>query len=142
LKSEGRLLALDYGSVRVGLALSDPLRILARPAGVLPRSPALISTIQGLIEQESVCLVVVGVPYAPDGGLGAKGTEVMHFVEDLRKAVTVPVDTWDESGTSVDARALMIRSGKKKKQREHKGSVDERAAALLLQQYIEAHGKN
>ena len=139
-KSEWRIMALDYGSVRVGVALSDPLRIIARGAGVLANDARLLDRLRALAAGEEVRHVVVGIPYAPDGGLGAKGEEVMRFVEQLRTALGLPVDTWDESRTSVEARAALVRSGMKKKQREARGSVDEMAARLLLQEFMENHG--
>lgn len=139
-KSEWRIMALDYGSVRVGVALSDPLRIIARGAGVLANDARLLDRLRALAAGEEVRHVVVGMPYAPDGGLGVKGEEVMRFVERLRTTLGLPVDTWDESRTSVEARAALVRSGMKKKQREARGSVDEMAARLLLEEFMENHG--
>ena len=133
----GRVLGIDYGSRRVGIALSDPLRVLARGAGTMENTPGLVTAVAGLIREEQVVLVVVGMPYGPDGGQGGKAEEVGRFVEELRGAVEVPVETWDESYTSVNARQAFIDGGMKKKQRQEKGRVDEMAARLLLQEYLE-----
>jgi putative Holliday junction resolvase len=78
------------------------------------------------------------MPYAPDGGRGKKGEEVDRFVAELRGAVSVPVETWDESFTSVNAQRAFIAGGMKRKQRQQKGRVDEMAARLLLEDYLES----
>ena len=142
LKNEGRVLALDYGTVRIGLALSDPLRIIAGGAGVLPNDARLLDRMRALVATEGVSVILVGVPYAPDGGLGAKGEEVSKFVDRLRSVTGVPVETWDESRTSVEASAILAHAGMKKKKREAKGSVDEMAARLLLQEYLDHHASS
>jgi putative Holliday junction resolvase len=140
----GRILAIDYGSVRVGLAVCDPLRVTTRGAGTISNAPDLISRLAALVQSEDVVEIVVGMPYAPDGGLGAKGEQVKKFVERLAPAVTVPVRTWDESQTTVAARRRMRDGGMKQKQRREKGKVDEMAARILLEDYLEhassAHG--
>lgn len=135
--ARGRVMAIDYGARRVGVAVSDPLRILAAGRGTLENSPALLTELQSLIAAEDITLVVVGMPYAPDGGMGKKGEEVGAFVELLRRTVEVPVETWDESFTSVRAQRAFIEGGMKKKQRQEKGRVDEMAARLLLQEFLE-----
>jgi putative holliday junction resolvase len=134
----GRVLGIDYGSKRVGLALSDPLRVLASGAGVLPNSRSLISTLACFVAEHFVVEVVVGMPYAPDGGAGQKGREVEEFILHLRGAMSVPVATWDESFTTVEASAAIRRGGMKKKQRQKKGVLDEMAARLLLQEYLDS----
>ena len=134
----GRLMGIDYGTRRVGLALSDPLRIVTRGAGTLENTPDLAEAIAGRVRDEQVVLVVVGMPYAPDGGPGAKGEEVGRFIEILRARISVPVEVWDESFTSVDARQAFIEGGMKKRKRQEKGRVDEMAARLLLQGYMES----
>jgi putative Holliday junction resolvase len=133
----GRALGIDYGSRRVGLALSDPLRIIASGAGVLQNTPSLIKTLARFVEENQVVVIVVGMPYAPDGGTGEKGEEVELFIQRLHDAVTIPVTTWDESFTTVEAGATLRKGGMKKKQRRQKGVLDEMAARLLLQEYLD-----
>ena len=91
-----------------------------------------------LFRSDVVC-VVVGMPYAPDGGKGAKGAEVETFVEELRKRVPVVIDTWDESFSSVDAHRTFVETGMKRKKRRQKPRVDEMAARLMLQEYLNHH---
>jgi putative Holliday junction resolvase len=135
----GRILGIDYGGKRVGLALTDPLRILAQGAGTLENDGRLLERIAGMVQDRGVTLIVVGMPYAPDGGRGEKGEEVQSFIGRLRGAVGVPIETWDESFTSVDAKTVFVAGGMKRKQRREKPRVDEMAARLLLQGYLENH---
>ncbi|HTY58016.1 MAG TPA: Holliday junction resolvase RuvX [Bacteroidota bacterium] len=134
----GRVMGIDYGTRRVGLAVSDPLRILTRGLGAIDNTPGLLEAIARAAGEEQVVLIVVGMPYAPDGGPGAKGEEVGRFIEALRSRVSVPVEAWDESFTSVDARQAFLEGGMKRKKRREKGRVDEMAARLLLQGYLES----
>ena len=133
----GRVMAIDYGTRRVGVAVSDPSRILASGRGTLDNTPTLLDGLRAIAGAEDVVLIVVGMPYAPDGGKGKKGEEVEEFIGRLRGAVNVPVETWDESYTSVEAHRAFLDGGMKKKQRREKGRVDEMAARLLLQEYLE-----
>jgi len=135
----GRLLAIDYGSKRVGLAISDPLGIIAQGAGTLLNDGTLLSKIAALVTEKDVWQIVVGIPYRADGSKGLKAKEIEAFTSVLKTVVSVPIDTWDESFTSVDARRLLIEGGMKRKQRRQKRHVDEMAARVLLQEYLDCH---
>jgi putative Holliday junction resolvase len=134
----GRVLALDYGTRRVGVAMSDPLRILASGVGTWVNDAGLLAAIAKLVHDEMVVLIVVGMPYAPDGGKGAKAREVEAFMQRLGGVVQVPLTTWDESYTSVDAHKAFRDGGMKKKQRRDRAAVDTMAARILLQQFLDA----
>ncbi len=134
---QGRILGIDYGSVRIGLALTDPLRILASGAGTIENNAGATARIARLAASEGVRLIVVGMPYAPDGGKGSKANEVDAFVGRLRPLVNVPIETWDESFTSVRAHQALRDGGARKKQRRERHRIDEMAARLLLQEYLE-----
>jgi putative Holliday junction resolvase len=134
----GRVLALDYGTKRVGVAMSDPLRILASGVGTWTNDAALLPAIAKLVQDELVVLIVVGMPYAPDGGKGAKAREVEAFMQHLGSVVKVPLTAWDESYTSVEAHQAFRDGGMKKKQRRDRASVDTMAARILLQQFLDA----
>ncbi len=134
----GRVLGIDYGSKRVGLALSDPLRVIAGPVGTWNNDGTLLERLATLMAGENVTLVVVGMPYAPDGGKGAKAREVDGFIAQLKRLHPVPVVEWDESYTSIEAKRVLIAGGKRRKQRRARGAVDLMAARLLLQQYLDA----
>jgi len=135
---QGRVLGIDYGSVRIGMALTDPLRILASGAGTLDNDVQALRKIADLIVAQGVRLIVVGMPYAPDGGKGEKAREVDRFIEGLRPLVQVPIETWDESFTSVNAREVLREGGLRKKQRRERHRIDEMAARLLLQEYLDS----
>lgn len=139
MKNSGRVLGIDYGSKRVGVAMTDPLRVIAQGVGTLDNAPELLDKLKTVIEEQGVVLVVVGMPYAADGGMGQKALEVQRFIDALRAVVAVPVETWDESYSSVAAQRALIGAGMRKKQRREKRRVDEMAARLLLQEYLEYH---
>jgi putative Holliday junction resolvase len=135
----GRVLGIDYGTRRVGIALSDPLGIIAGGAGTLLNDAFLMDRLAAVVSEHGVVRVVVGMPYAPDGGKGAKAGEVEAFIEKLRRHVHVRIDTWDESYTSVEAHRAFIEAGMKRKKRRQKPRVDEMAARLMLQEYLNYH---
>jgi putative Holliday junction resolvase len=135
----GRVLAIDFGTRRVGLALSDPLRITASGAGTLANDGALISHLRTLVQDREVVLVVVGLPYAPDGGEGLSARAVRDFIGRLEEALEVPIETWDESFSTVEAQKLLRESGVRRMQRRERGRVDEMAARILLREYLDHH---
>ncbi|CAG0963720.1 partial Putative pre-16S rRNA nuclease, partial [Anaerolineae bacterium] len=99
---------------------------------------ALLPAIAKLVREEMVALIVVGMPYAPDGGKGTKARDVEAFIARLGGVVEVPLTTWDESLTSVDAHRAFREGGMKKKQRRDRAAVDTMAARILLQQFLDA----
>ena len=122
-----KVLALDYGSARTGVAVSDPTGTLARPLGVVKRvaSDAGLDELVGLIRREAPERVVVGLPLTLRGERGAQADETERFVEALRAAVDVPVESFDERFTT----SLAGRHGD--------ADEDARAAAHLLSSYLE-----
>ena len=132
-----RVLAIDYGERRIRLAVSDPFRIFASGMGTLVNSPSVTGEVRRIVEESSIGKIVVGMPYAADGGKGQKAQEVDGFIARLRERVAVPVETWDESYTSVEAHRAFREGGMKKKQRQEKPRVDVMAARLLLQEYLD-----
>jgi putative Holliday junction resolvase len=136
-REQGRVLGIDYGSVRIGRAVTDPLRMLASGAGTVENDGMAEQRIAGLVAAQNIRLIVVGMPYAPDGGKGEKAKEIDRFVERLRELVQVPIETWDESFTSVTAQKVLRDAGARKKQRRERHRIDEMAARLLLQEYLD-----
>jgi len=133
----GRILGIDYGSKRIGVAVSDPLRVIAQGIGTLENDHRVIGRISSIIKEQDVALVVVGMPYSSDGGKGAKALEVDQFIQRIKESVSTGVETWDESYTSVNAQRAFIDGGMKRKQRRQKARVDEMAARLMLQEYLD-----
>lgn len=134
-----RVIGIDYGSKRVGVAISDPLRKISQGVTTLENDRNIIERLCKIIDERDVGRVVVGMPYSPDGGKGAKAMEVEGFIQRLRLATSADIDTWDESYSSVNAQEMFIAGGMKRKRRQQKARVDEMAARLLLQEYLDNH---
>lgn len=135
----GRVLGIDYGTKRIGIAASDPTRLLSQGVTTLQNDALLWSRLADILRNNEIRLIVVGMPYALDGGKGKKAAEVDEFISALKKHTEIPIETWDESFTSVAAQQAFIESGMKKKKRQEKHRVDEMAARLMLQGYLDHH---
>jgi len=134
-----RILAIDYGTVRVGTALSDELGILASPFRLLRYSRAVVEEIAKIVEEHNVGTVVVGMPTAPNGEDSLTVRQVRNFVERLHGALpNATVTTWDESRSTLRAVGMMQSAGVGRKGRREDGKRDLWAAALILQEYLEA----
>jgi putative holliday junction resolvase len=135
-----RILALDHGTVRVGVAVSDELKMLASPLEFIPAEPfaEFLERLKTIIREKEVEAIVVGMPRNMDGSYGPAALKVQEFVAALRGALTVPIQTLDERLTSVQAQRFLRDSGRKAKQQ--KGRVDQTAAAILLQSHLDALG--
>ena len=133
-----RILALDHGSKRIGVAVSDELKMVAQPLEYIPAEPFadFLARLRELLREKQVELVLVGMPRNMDGSYGPAALKVQDFVAALKAAVTVPLETWDERLTSVQANRLLI-AGKVRRQ-ARKEKVDKTAAAILLQAYLDA----
>lgn len=133
----GRIIALDVGDKRIGVATCDPMGIVVRPVGVVqaePRERAL-AEIQRIVHDEEAVSIVVGLPLTLRGEEGPQAKRVLDFVEALKGVLTIPFVMRDERYTSVEAQRIIDeRGGKRKKQR--RGEVDEIAATLILQDYL------
>lgn len=134
----GRIIALDVGERRIGVAASDPLGIVVRPVGVVyaePRERA-IAEIQRIVRDEEAVLIIVGLPLTLRGEHGPQAQRVTAFAEALAAAVDVPLMFRDERYTSVEAERIIEERGGKRKKKQQRGEVDQIAAALILQDYL------
>jgi putative holliday junction resolvase len=131
-------MALDVGGRRIGVAMSDSMRILASPLTTLRATPRerVIAQIASHIAQYEVTEVVVGLPLTLNGEIGPQAQIVQNFVEELQRALPVPVHFFDERLTSVAAERMMIDLGIKPEQR--KARIDEVAASIILQDFLDA----
>ncbi|MGE5315475.1 MAG: Holliday junction resolvase RuvX [Acidobacteriota bacterium] len=132
-----RVLGIDYGSVRVGLAVSDPLRIFAQGLGTLDNNERLYEKLLGVIDEKEITLIVVGLPLTLKGERGFKSDEVDRFIAELGKRTDVEIVQWDERFTSKIAQQTILSMGTKKMKRREKGKVDEIAAAVMLQGFLD-----
>ncbi len=133
-----RILALDHGTVRIGVALSDELKMIASPLEFIPAEPFadVLKRLKDLIREKQVELIIIGMPRNMDGSYGPAADKVREFVTALKDAIAIPVRTWDERLTSSQANRVMIESGVRRDKRKEK--VDGMAAAIFLQSYLDA----
>ena len=136
-----RILALDMGERRVGIAVSDPTGTIARPlrARVRGSREEDFAAITALVAEHDVELVVVGQPLSLDGAEGPQARRVARYAEALAARLPVPVVAWDERFTTVAAEEILRQNRRKKKrQARTRGEVDSIAAAVILQGYLDS----
>jgi len=134
-------LCLDYGASRIGLAMTDPLGILAYPCGNLPHpgsNQAIIAEVSALVQKHAIASLVLGVPYRIDGSIGSKAEEVLQLMEEFKKALSIPVYGVDESYTTVQAAEKLRAAGRKAKQQ--KQLIDQQAAVEILGYWLQQQG--
>ena len=131
-----RILSIDYGKKRTGLAVTDPLQIIAGGLATVATSE-LFDYLQAYISREQVEMIVIGEPRQPNGEPSENLARVQQFVNRWSKAVPqVPIQFYDERFTSVLAHQAMLDGGLKKKARQNKGLVDEISATIILEDYM------
>jgi len=136
----GRILAIDYGTKRVGLAVTDPLKIIASALDTI-HSKDVLKFLKVYMEKESVEAFVVGMPVNLDGQATNNTSQVKGFITTLKKAFPeMPIHLHDERFTSSMAMSAMIASGYSKKDRREKGNIDKISATIILQSYMESKG--
>jgi putative Holliday junction resolvase len=130
------ILGLDYGRARIGVAISDELQLLAHPLETIPANEQAAFRVAEVVREEKVDHIVTGLPKRMDGQIGAAATEVLLFVEKLRAILPCPVVTWDERLTTVAAHRALRDAGKRT--RHTRGYVDQVAAQMILQSYLDS----
>ena len=132
----GRILSIDYGKKRTGLAVTDPLKIIASGLTTVD-TPTLMGFLKEYISKEPVEQIIIGMPSNLDDSPTHATPLVKSFIQQLNKTFpTIPVAEVDERYTSKMASRAMVEMGMKKKQRQNKAMVDEIAATILLQEYL------
>ena len=131
-----RIMALDPGTKRIGVALSDELGWTARPLETFERRTLAqdVAHIQRLVQEHEVREVVMGMPIRLNGEMGPEAQGVQQFIQQLEQSLSVPVVAWDERLTTKSAEELLIQANVSRKKR--RGVVDRVAAAILLQSYL------
>ena len=133
-----RVMAIDYGSKAIGVAISDELRLTVRPLTTLRRNKQsrnqIIAHLQNLIEEHEVAELVVGLPLSLDGTFGDAAERVRIFIGELKKTISIPIIEQDERLTSREAEEVMRELGFDLRKRKEKS--DEYAAAIILQDYL------
>ena len=132
-----RILALDHGTKRIGVAVSDETRTIAQPLEYILTEPfeGFLERLKTLLVEKEIDLVLIGLPRNMDGSYGPAAQKVEAFVAVLRSAITVPIRMWDERLTSSQANRILIQGNVRRDKRKEK--VDKMAAAILLQSYLD-----
>jgi putative holliday junction resolvase len=133
-----RVLALDHGTKRIGVAISDELKIIAQPLEFILAEPfaEFLKRLKEILHEKQVELILIGMPRNMDGSYGPAALKVQDFVAVLKNALTIPIQTLDERLTSVQANRLLIQGNVRRDKRKQK--VDKMAAAILLQSYLDS----
>src|ERR1051325_5594931 len=133
-----RILALDHGTKRVGIAISDELKMIAQPLEYIAPEPFtdFAERLKQIIREKEVELILIGMPRNMDGSYGPAALKVQEFIAVLKDKVAVPIKTWDERLTSAQAQRFLIQGGVRRQDRKQK--VDKTAAAILLQSYLDS----
>ena len=129
------ILGIDFGRARIGVAISDELVLLAHPVETIAANARAAKRIAEIVAERNVDHVVVGIPHQMSGETGQAATEALHFVEKLRAILPCKVMTWDERLTTVAANRALREAGKKT--RATRGYVDQVAAQMILQGYLD-----
>ncbi len=133
-----RILALDHGTKRVGVAVSDELKMIAHPLEYIPAEPVegLFERLKELLREKEVELILLGMPRNMDGSYGPAALKVQEFAAVLHTKFAVPIKMWDERLTTTQAQKFLISAGVRRNQRKEK--VDQTAAAIFLQSYLDS----
>jgi putative holliday junction resolvase len=133
-----KVLAVDHGQKRIGVAVSDETATIATPLGVIEHVSRAIDAAQvaGLAAQSDATLIVIGQSFDEDGNPNLAGRRAGRFADELKKQTSIPIELWDESFSTQDARAARMELGVSRKKRA--GHHDAFAAVVILQSYLEA----
>lgn len=135
----GRILSIDYGLKRVGIAATDPMQIIANSLATV-ETKNILEFLSGYLSKEKVDCIVVGLPKQMNNTPSESMKSIEAFVEDLKKRFTqVRIEYFDERFTSKLAVQAMVQGGVKKKDRRDKALIDSISATIILQSYLENH---
>ena len=136
---KGRILAIDYGERRMGLALTDPMQIIASGLKTIlvKNDNDAIHQLTPIVQESEVVHIILGMPLDPSGAAGAKAQKVKAFSEKLKQRLNIQVTDWDERLSSVSAKKMLLETELKKKRR-NKEKIDELAAVVILRHYLDS----
>jgi len=133
-----RIIALDVGEKRVGIAISDSLNLIAQGLEVTPRRDVFVR-IKDLIKEYAVSRIIVGMPFNMNGTKGQSATKVEDFIKDLEKETPIAIETLDERLTTAQGEKVLLEADVSRKKRRL--SIDKIAAQLILQAYLDSHAQ-
>jgi putative Holliday junction resolvase len=133
-----RVLGIDHGTKRMGIALSDPSGMIAQPLEFIPAEPFanFLARLKEILREKEVELMIVGMPRNMDGSYGPAAAKVQEFIAVLKENIIIPIRTWDERLTSAQANRFLIEANVRRQDRKEK--VDKAAAAILLQSFLDS----
>ncbi len=133
-----RILSLDHGTRRIGVAVSDETKTIAQPLEFIPAEPFadFLVRLKQILAEKEVDVILLGLPRNMDGSYGPAAQKVETFAAALRTAITIPIKLWDERLTSSQANKILIQGNVRRDKRKEK--VDKMAAAILLQSYLDS----
>ena len=133
-----RVLAIDHGTKRMGIALSDPSGTIAQPLEFIAAEPfsAFLTRLKEILREKEVELILVGMPRNMDGSYGPAAAKVQEFIAVLKENIATPIKIWDERLTSAQANRFLLQANVRRNERKEK--VDKAAAAILLQSFLDS----
>jgi putative pre-16S rRNA nuclease len=135
----GKFLGIDYGAVRIGIAVSDDTKTIAFGREFISNNKTALNRIKSIVDSENISAIIIGYPVNLKGEKTKQTLEVESFIELLNKTFSpIEIIKWDERFTSKIAQDSMLESGMKKKKRQQKGNIDIISAALMLQSYLDS----
>ena len=135
-----RVMALDYGAKRIGIAISDPMMIFATPFKTILNNNNTWKELEIIIKEKNIIKIILGLPVKESGKESEIAVNILKFKTDLINKYKTEVELWDERYTSAIASEMILLSVSKKKKRREKGLVDRNAAAVILQEYLNSKG--
>ena len=134
----GKIIALDVGNVRIGVAISDPTGTLASPKDSITRHDGIALTLK-LIDTENISLILIGMPYLPSGATGTQAQHTVQFIDSLSEKTKIPIKIVDERMSTIEAKKKLSESTRSKRHiQKNKGVIDSAAAAVILQSYLDS----
>jgi putative Holliday junction resolvase len=138
--SLSRIMAIDYGTRRIGLALTDPLFTFAYPFKTLPNDSSFFNELRKIINEQNILKIILGYPLKESGESSSITEEVLKFKKKLENAFKLEVVLKDERYTSSIAKEIINKTVTKKSKRRDKGLIDKSSAAIILQDYLDENG--
>jgi putative Holliday junction resolvase len=136
---EERILAIDFGEKRIGIAITDPLKIFAYPLTTLNNDSKLMDALKEIINKYSVTKIILGIPLREDGSETVISRKVMNFKLDVEMEFNIDIELVDERYSSSIAKDRIIESVASKKKRRDKSLLDKNAAAVILEDWLRSH---
>ncbi len=139
--NEERTLAIDYGTKRIGLAVTDPLNIFAYPLITLPNDSKFLERLKKIINEYHIVKIILGYPLKESGAESTSSQSVLKFKTELENKIDLQIELIDERYSSSIARERIIQSVRSKKKRRDKSLLDKNAAAVVLEDYLNTNKK-